>query len=52
MKKTKKNTNRIRNWKEYNAELVKRGSLTIWVEEEITQQWQEKEKSGWGIKDI
>lgn len=46
MKKTKKNTYRIRNWKEYNAGLVKRGSLTVWVEEEIAQQWQEKEKSG------
>ena len=25
---------RIRNWREYNAALVNRGSLTLWVDEE------------------
>ena len=32
-------TYRVRNWKEYNQSLVQRGSLTLWVSEEIFQQW-------------
>jgi IS5 family transposase len=31
--------NRARNWREYNEALVKRGSLTIWMEEETLAQW-------------
>src|SRR5438270_9013500 len=30
---------RIRNWKEYNDSLVRRGSLTLWVEQETLQAW-------------
>jgi hypothetical protein len=30
---------RIRNWREYNAALVNRGSLTLWVDEEAIQAW-------------
>lgn len=37
---------RIRNWKEYNAGLKQRGSLSFWVSEEVIQQWTVKEKSG------
>lgn len=37
---------RIRNWKEYNAGLKQRGSLSFWVSEEVIEQWQVKEKSG------
>jgi|GEM_PF-4462980 hypothetical protein len=33
-----KQQDRIRNWKDYNQFLVKRGSLTIWIDEEIPQQ--------------
>src|SRR4051794_14525291 len=30
---------RIRNWNEYNDALVRRGSLTLWVEQETLQAW-------------
>jgi hypothetical protein len=30
---------RIRNWPEYNAGLVKRGSLTFWVSEDVVEAW-------------
>lgn len=30
---------RIRNWREYNAALVHRGSLTLWVDAEATKAW-------------
>ena len=29
----------IRNWKQYNDALVRRGSLTLWVEQETLQAW-------------
>ena len=30
---------RIRNWKQYNDALVKRGSITLWVDPEAVQEW-------------
>jgi hypothetical protein len=35
----KKAAYRIRNWKEYDAALVRRGSLTVWVEQATLQAW-------------
>jgi hypothetical protein len=35
----KKATYRVRNWKEYDAALVRRGSLTLWVEQETLRAW-------------
>lgn len=37
---------RLRNWKEYNAALVQRGSLTIWVSEDVMNGWLNDERSG------
>jgi hypothetical protein len=34
-----KSTYRIRNWKQYNDALVRRGSLTLWVEQETLRAW-------------
>src|SRR3954467_1142169 len=34
-----KSTYRIRNWKQYNDALVRRGSLTLWVDRETLQAW-------------
>jgi Transposase DDE domain len=34
-----KATYRIRNWAEYNRALVRRGSLTIWVDEQALRDW-------------
>ena len=35
----KKATYRIRNWSEYNQSLVKRGSITLWIDEEVLTNW-------------
>jgi hypothetical protein len=37
--KNTKSTYRLRNWKEYNSSLVKRGSLTLRINEEVIAQW-------------
>lgn len=44
-KKTKR-TYHLRNWKEYNASLVQRGSLTLWVSDDVLQAWRESERTG------
>ena len=36
---SKKQRYKIRNWKDYNKALVKRGSLTIWFDEESVSKW-------------
>ena len=36
---TKKTPYRIRNWPAYNAALIGRGSLTLWVDEEAIRSW-------------
>jgi hypothetical protein len=36
---TTKPTYRVRNWKQYNDALVRRGSLTLWVDQETLQAW-------------
>jgi len=37
---------RIRNWHEYNAALVQRGSLTVWVDEAAVADWHNHQRSG------
>lgn len=37
---------RICNWSEYNAALVKRGSLTLWVDESAIADWHHHQRSG------
>lgn len=44
-KKTKRQY-RIRNWREYNAALVSRGSVTIWLDESALSGWLHNERSG------
>jgi hypothetical protein len=44
-KKKTKRTYRLRNWKQYNAALVQRGSLTVWVSDEILAQWRQQGKN-------
>jgi hypothetical protein len=43
---TQTTTYRLRNWRDYNASLVKRGSLTLWIEEDIATWWLTMDKSG------
>lgn len=45
-KKKTKRTYRLRNWKQYNSALVQRGSLTLWVSDDILALWRNHEKSG------
>lgn len=46
MKKKQKHQYRVRNWSEYNAALVGRGSLTIWLDEAALSDWLHGERSG------
>jgi hypothetical protein len=41
---SKKKRYRVRNWTKYNKSLVKRGSLTIWFDEESIKKWHKVEK--------
>ena len=44
--KPTKQTYRIRNWAEYNAALIQRGSFTLWLDEAMIERWYNTEKSG------
>jgi IS5 family transposase len=37
---------RLRNWKQYNESLVKRGSLTIWFSEDVISAWNNHARTG------
>ena len=37
---------RLRNWSDYNKALVRRGSLTIWISEEVLAAWRNRERTG------
>jgi hypothetical protein len=41
-----KNRYQVRNWKDYNQSLKKRGEITFWFSPEVTSQWLNKEKTG------
>jgi IS5 family transposase len=45
-KKKTKQAYRLRNWKHYNAALVQRGSLTLWVSDDVITAWRNSEKTG------
>lgn len=38
-KSTKKATYRIRNWSAYNKSLVQRGSITLWISDDVLANW-------------
>jgi hypothetical protein len=35
---------RLRNWRDYNSALVRRGSLTLWVEQRAISRWRERSR--------
>ena len=37
---------RLRNWKDYNESLVQRGSLTVWLSEEVAAVWRAQGRTG------
>ena len=45
-RKNTKSTYRLRNWSHYNKALVRRGSLTLWVTEDILAQWRNPQRTG------
>jgi hypothetical protein len=47
-KQIKKAVYRIRNWREYNQALVRRGSLTVWVDEQAVSAWDYQGPARWG----
>jgi IS5 family transposase len=47
-KQTKKAVYRIRNWREYNQALVRRGSLTVWVDQASLDTWVYQGPAQWG----
>ncbi len=49
-KPAKTATYRIRNWADYNRALVRRGSLTIWVDQESLDAWNHQGPPRWGAK--
>jgi hypothetical protein len=45
-RKNTKSTYRLRNWSQYNKALVRRGSLTLWVTQDILAQWRNPQRTG------
>jgi hypothetical protein len=43
---------RVTNWPEYNAALVRRGSLTVWFTEEAVAAWHAPASREWGGQPI
>lgn len=51
-KKANKDKYKIKNWKEYNNSLKQRGSITLWVDEEIEKGWYGQGKETYSDKSI
>lgn len=45
---TKKAVYRIRNWREYNRTLIRRGSLTVWMDQAALDTWHYQGPTQWG----
>jgi len=45
-RRSKKKSYRTRNWKDYNAALVGRGSFTVWLDEAALAGWLDCERTG------
>jgi Transposase DDE domain len=39
-RKTEKKQYKVRNWREYNASLVERGSIEVWIDDEVIANWE------------
>jgi len=42
----KKTQYRVRNWSKYNQALINRGSITLWLSEDVIESWINTEKTG------
>lgn len=45
-KKKEKTQYRVRNWSKYNQALINRGSITLWLSEDVIESWMNTEKTG------
>jgi IS5 family transposase len=45
-KKKTKRTYRLRNWSQYNKALVQRGSLSVWISEDVLSKWYNTGRTG------
>ena len=45
-KKKTKRTYRLRNWSQYNKALVQRGSLSVWISEDVLSAWHNTARTG------
>jgi IS5 family transposase len=45
-KKRTKRQYRLRNWSEYNKTLVQRGSLSVWISEDVLSAWHNQTRTG------
>jgi len=45
-KKKTKRTYRLRNWSQYNKALVRRGSLSVWISEDVLSAWHNTARTG------
>jgi len=43
MKSKKKQQHKLKNWSNYNQALINRGSLTVWIDEPMVEQWHHPE---------
>ncbi|WP_210880404.1 IS5 family transposase [Roseovarius autotrophicus] len=43
---------RVTNWRDYNRALVERGSLTLWIDEEVLEGWRATGGKGWRYSDV
>jgi len=51
-KNTSKRAYRVKNWKEYNKSLVNRGSLTVWIPDDVESVWYAKGRKTYGDRAI
>lgn len=43
---------RVTNWGEYNRALIARGSITLWIDEEVITDWRATGGKGWRYSDV
>lgn len=43
---------RVTNWPDYNRALVERGSLTLWIDQEVLDGWRATGGKGWRYSDV
>ena len=48
----KKSAYRVTNWKDYNEALVRRGSLTVWIDQQALDAWHHQGAPRWGARYI